>query len=421
MNIKHTTIAAAVAAALGTSSAFGLGTGATIDITILQSGSSAVQPAIAQVWSDFCVPGTLTTYVSSDGASFFDYSCTLKSVSPIPTSAQGKNLLYLETAAGGSVQGVNPVALSLGKLYNGLAGCASASSGTVTCTTNGDSTAIPDVGISDVEPALFVSPNLPSTFGPLTSSQLGSLHVDSLFQQVFQVAVGNTVHGLGATNITSSQLASVMGGLITDWHSINQAIPVGSKIAVCLRTAGSGTQAGANALFLNNPCAPSGLIGLGTSTNLVFNSSTGNLVKCLDHTLTPASANINPGYELGILGLADGPKAGDAFTTISIDSVAPSIANAATGAYKYNVESTLQYRKSLNTTTAQGALIVSLYKILSTPSSLATVNGGLPAPAYNAEQSSTATPSAPFAASNPVEWGTRGGSTCAPFQLNFPN
>ena len=101
--------------------------------------------------------------------------------------------------------------------------------------------------------------------------------------------------------------------------------------------------------------------------------------------------------------------------------MAPSIANAATGAYKYNVESTLQYRKSLNTTTAQGALIVSLYKILSTPSSLATVNGGLPAPAYNAEQSSTATPSAPFAASNPVEWGTRGGSTCAPFQLNFPN
>jgi hypothetical protein len=212
-----------------------------------------------------------------------------------------------------------------------------------------------------------------------------------------------------------------MGGLITDWHSINQAIPAGNKIAVCLRTAGSGTQAGANALFLNNPCAPSGELPLGATSNIVFNSSTGNLVKCLDHTLTPSGANVNPGYELGILGLADGPKAGDVFTTISIDSVAPSAANAATGAYKYNVESTLQYRKSLNTSTTQGAFITSLYQIFSTPSSLATVNSGLPAPAYNAEQSATASPSAPYAANNPVEWGTKGGSTCAPFQLNFPN
>jgi hypothetical protein len=420
MSLKQTTIAAAVAAALGTTSAFALTTGTAIDITILQTGSSAVQPAIQQVWTDFCVAGTLTTYVSSDGASYFDYSCTLKSVSPIPASAQGKNLLYEETTAGGSVQGVNPVALSQGHLYNGLGGCgAGVASGTVTCTTNGDSTAVPDVGISDVEPKLFVSPNLPTGFTALTTSQLGNLHVDGLFQQVFQVAVGTSAHAAGVTNITSSQLASVIGGLITDWHTIDQSVAAGTKIAVCLRTPGSGTQAGANALFLANPCAPAGEIPVGTTTNLTFNSSTGILKNCLNHTLT---TNVNPGWELGILGLADGPKTGDTFTGITIDSVAANATNAAIGAYKYLVESTLQYRTSLNTTTEPGALISALHTILSTPSSLATVNAGLPAPAFNAEQAPpTIAPSAPYAASNPVEWGSRGGSTCAPFQLNFPN
>jgi hypothetical protein len=419
MNVKHTTIAAAVAAVLGTSSAFALPTNATIDITILQTGSSAVQPAIQQVWTDFCVAGTLTTYVSSDGASFFDYSCTLKSVSPIPASAQGKNMLYEETTAGGSVQGVNPVALSQGHLYNGLAGCASAASGTVTCTTNGDSTAIPDVGISDVEPKMFVAPNLATGQAALTSGQLGNLHVDGLFQQVFQVAVGASAHSAGVTNITSSQVASVIGGLITDWHTIDQSVAAGTKIAVCLRTPGSGTQAGANALFLANPCSPAGAIGVGTTPNITFNSSTGILKNCLNHTL---ATNVHPGWELGILGLADGPKSGDTYTGVSIDSVAANAANAATGAYKYLVESTLQYRTSENITTLPGSLIVALHTILSTPSSLATVNSGLPAPAFNAEQAPPAiAPSLPYAASNPVEWGSRGGSTCAPFQLNFPN
>ncbi len=419
MNIKQTAIAAAVTAALGTSSAFALTTNAPIAITILQSGSSAVQPAIQQVWTDFCVPGTLTTYVSADGASFFDYTCTLKSIAPIPAAAQGQNLLYEETAAGGSVQGVNPVALSQGKTYMNLSSCgAGLASGTVTCGDNADATAIPDVGISDVEPKLFVSPNLPSGFTALTSGQLGNLHVDGLFQQVFQVAVGASAHTAGITNITSSQLATVLNGATTDWHTLNQAVPQGTKIAVCLRTAGSGTQAGANALFLANPCAPSGELALGTTANIVFNSSTGILKNCLNHTL---ASNVNPGWELGILGLADGPKAGDTYTGISIDSVAANAANAATGAYRYLVESTLQYRTSLNTTTAQGGLIVALHQILSTPSSLATVNGGLPAPAFNAEQSGTAVPGAPYAANNPVEWGSRGGSTCAPFILNFPN
>jgi hypothetical protein len=419
MNVKHTTIAAAVAAVLGTSSAFALSTNAPIGITILQTGSSAVQPAIQQVWTDFCVPGTLTTYVSADGASYFDYTCTLKSVAPIPASAQGQNMLYEETAAGGSVQGVNPVALGQGHVYMNLSSCgAGVASGTVTCTDNADATAVPDVGISDVEPKLFVAPNLPSGFTALTPTQLGALHVDGLFQQVFQVAVGASAHSAGVTNITSSQLASVIGGLVTDWHAIDQNIAAGTTIAVCLRTPGSGTQAGANALFLNNPCSPAGELPLGSTPNIVFNSSTGILKNCLNHTL---ASNVNPGYELGILGLADGPKAGDTFTGISIDSVPANAANAATGSYRYLVESTLQYRTSLNTGTEPGALIATLYKILSTPSSLATVNSGLPAPAYNAEQSSTASPTAPYAAGTPVEWGSRGGSTCAPYQLDFPN
>jgi hypothetical protein len=267
---------------------------------------------------------------------------------------------------------------------------------------------VPEVGISDVEPKLFSGPNVPAGFTALSTSQLGNLHVDSLMEQVFAVGVGSTIKG-SISNLTSADMASIMTGNVTDWHTIDQTVAAGTKITACLRTAGSGTQAGANALFLANPCSASGQQPLGTGSNIIYNTSTGNLLTCLD-----GQAN-----GVGIFSLSDGPGAADNFKLVSVDGVAPSAANGATGAYKYIVETTLQYRNSQSLTTLQGQLISVLAKILSTPSSLATVNAGFPAPALNATQAN-GTATAPYAATNPVEWGSRGGSTCAPYILSFP-
>jgi hypothetical protein len=428
MIMKKTAIAAGISAALGAgaSGAFaaGLEFGVnTVNLTVLQMGSSAVQPAIQQVFEDtkVCTSGTLTIF--TNGTNYTDYFCTLSSAtgSLIPASLQGENLLYEERQTGGSIYGVNPVATSTAETFMQPSDCPQSTTAvppaTVACSSATGSGA-PDVGISDVEPALFVTLNLPSGFSALTSSQLGSLHVDQVVEQVFQVAVGSGVSSK-VTNISSSQLSSVLNGTVTDWHAINSAIAAGTKIVACLRQAGSGTQAGANAIFLHNPCSPAGELPNATAPNANYEGSTGAVKTCLNGTNTGGNS-ANSLNTLGILSLADGPSGADTYSTISIDGIAASAANGATGAYPYIVNSTLQYRTSLNTAAGQGLLIASLAKILSTPADLAVVNAGLPAAAFNAEQSSTASPSSPYAASNPVVWGSRQGSTCKPYVLNFP-
>jgi ABC-type phosphate transport system substrate-binding protein len=233
-------------------------------------------------------------------------------------------------------------------------------------------------------------------------------------QQVFGVAVSS---GLKAqiTNLTSSQISSIFAGTYTDWSKINSGIAAGTAIKICARTPGSGTQASANALFLANPCAPLGQTGFATGANVTLNASTGNLLTCLDTT-----AN-----SIGIASLADGPRpaagtfTGDGFAFISIDGHAPSAANAAQGVYSYEVESTINTRLITTYTTPQQNVINALAGIFSDPTSLQTVNSGLPQPAVNA-LSLNYVPTTPYAASNPVEWGTRGGGTCSPYTLTFP-
>jgi hypothetical protein len=121
---------------------------------------------------------------------------------------------------------------------------------------------------------------------------------------------------------------------------------------------------------------------------------------------------------IGILSLADGPKTSDNFALVSINGAAPSAQNAAVGLYKYAVESTINYRKS-GYSADQTAFITALKTVFSDPSSLSTVNAGLPAPAVNA-LSANYTPVVPYSSATPIEYGTRFGSTCSPYTLIYP-
>jgi hypothetical protein len=422
---RNLTIAAAVTAALGAASAHGQTT-----VTLTQFGSSAVLPIIEQVWHDYCTAGTLNEYrdataqtaaaYAAGGGSYRIYTCTI-GTKPAATTAgiNGYVLTYYERGTGGSVYGVNPVAQSTGTFGRmNTTNCAAQGAvngiNTFACFPVTTEAAVPDIGISDVEPAMFYGSNvnLPSTFTQLNSTDQAKLSSTPFIQQVFGVAVSSNLKS-SITNLTASQISSIFAGTYTDWHSLNSSIAAGTTIHICARTAGSGTQAGANAIFLQNPCSPAGQIAFAT-TNVTLNASTGNVLSCLDST-----ANA-----IGIAGLADGPRAasgtftGDGFGFISIDGQAPSAANAAQGGYVYEVESTINTRNS-GYTTAQNNVIGALGGIFSDPASLSTVNSGLPQAAVNA-LSLNYTPTTPYAASNPVEWGSRGGSTCSPYQLTFP-
>jgi ABC-type phosphate transport system substrate-binding protein len=425
MNIKYTALAGAIASVLGVSSAQALAPTATADVQLIQMGSSALANVIEQVFIDYCQAGTLSEYrnattldlagynnTSSGGNNYRNYFCTMGSNASIPASIRGKNVLYNERLTGGSVFGVNPVGASIAQTYMNFTGCV-AVSGTApaanyACSGSGTNltSAVPDAGISDVEPALFVPPNLPTNFpSPLTSSQLAGLTIKPLVQQVFMVVVGDGVKA-NVTNLTPAQLTSIFTSQYTDWSSVSSA--VSGPIVACARTAGSGTQAAFNALFLNNPCSPSGGLSLGGT--VIQNASTSAVVGCVNGVGKKS---------IGIVARADGPTATDNYAAINISGVAPTAANSANGSYPYQVVTTLQWRSN----TPAGLkldLLNGLAGILSTPSSLATVNNGLPAASINALGDNGFAPDNPYVATNPVAYRSAPLNTCAPTQMLFP-
>lgn len=425
MSIKNSVLAAAVASVMGASSAFALAPTTTPDLTVVQMGSSAVANVIEQVFIDFCASGTLSEYrnastldlagytnTATGGNNYRNYFCTMGTNAAIPSSVRGKNVLYQERLTGGSVFGVVPVGASSAQTIMPLTGCVAvqgaAPAANYACPAPAaGNTAVPDAGVSDVEPALFVPPNLPAGFSPLSAAQASGLTVKPLVQQVFQVVVGDGVKA-SVTNLSPAQLTSIFSGAYTDWGSINSAL-AGKAIVACARTAGSGTQAAFNAIFLNSPCSPSGGLPLGGAVTL--NASTSAVVGCVNGVGKNS---------IGIVAKADGPTATDNYASVTIAGAAATAANGANGSYPYQVVTTLQYRSSTPAGTKRD-LLDALAGILSTPSSLAVVNSGLPAgAALNALGDNGFTPDSPYVATNPVAYRSAPLNTCQPEQLLFP-
>ncbi len=303
-------------------------------VTLKLSGSSALQNAISEVSEDLCQSGTIDefwdgTSTTASGSNFRAVACTAKtagSVVPglvIPTSIAGKPVLIYDTALGGSIYGVNPVATGslVGFLdYTGTScGSASVTTNSLThepvwsCT--GSVNTATDAGISDVEPATLEAPvNLTvvagvPVFSALTSTQLASLKVSTVVGQVFGVTVNGTT-AMGSASpatapmlaMTKAQVAAIMSGTTTDWATIDPTIGAGNSIMViCRRQSGSGSQASLNAGIMGNPCMTGALPplkysdsqlanGMGSTSPalaadvvVVENSSTGNLAKCMTY------------------------------------------------------------------------------------------------------------------------------------------
>jgi len=301
-------------------------------VTLKLSGSSALQNAISEVSEDLCQSGTIDefwdgTATTASGSNFRAVACTAKttgSVVPgliIPTSIGGKPLLIYDTAKGGSIYGVNPVATGslVGFVDYTTCGSSSVTTNSLThepvWTCTGSLNTATDAGISDVEPATMEAPvNLTvvagvPVFSALTSAQLASLKVSAVVGQVFGVTVNGTT-AMGSASpatapmlaMTKAQVAAIMSGNTSDWAMIDPSIGTGNSIMViCRRQSGSGSQASLNAGIMGNPCSSTNLPplmysdsqlanGIGSTSPalaadvvVVENSSTGNLGHCMTY------------------------------------------------------------------------------------------------------------------------------------------
>jgi hypothetical protein len=431
--MKFKSLAAACALAFA-GQAFAVTPATTPDVQLFISGSSALQNAIGQIATDIFVAGTIdemwdgavtaatgTTAATAvpNGSSYRAYFGTVKtgattSAITIPASLAGKNVLIYNTGAGGSIKGVNPVALATPVNRLDITTCvlsAPVVADAITGATNVYTcpgviaTAVPDAGVSDVEPSLLTGINLTisaatalttrtATATALTPAQLANLTVKSALGQPMGVIVTANAP-VGLQSLSKAQVESLMDGKynVYDWNQIDSTIVAGTtSIVVCRRQQGSGTQASINASIFGFPCSSSQLypataqavnaatvpatpISLAATTTpaalpagsyvVIENSSSGVLAACMTNVqngtaagkaidvttgaiVAAGSANsvVLPagGYGIGLMGFDRPAKTGETYVFAAINGAAATLANAVTGAYDIMVENAFTRR-----------------------------------------------------------------------------
>ena len=374
---------------------------------VYMSGASALRNVIGGIFTSNCQAGvgvagdanyvpTLDVYYSnigSFGGSSFTangdahrvYACKMKATSPI---LPGKQVALFKSDIGGSGQGVFPLHAELNRSFLSLSTCGARAASVPNSTCSGEQKQFPLAGLSDVEPGLFRSINVPPGAGypddGLSEAQIGELNVTPLFQTVFGVAVNKSLRNamqakqgliVGSDleadrpSISTIEATSYFTGALSDpangrgWQALVKSDDAkkGSRVNVCRRVNGSGTQAAANVQFAQFPCnanAPTvadgtysdqglsnAVASVGPTGSLfVFEgSSTGNVISCLSAGENADVAKV--AYAIGHVS-KENNDAGANWRHLKLDGVAPDRIATKDGKYNYFFESTLQWKTS---------------------------------------------------------------------------
>jgi len=395
--MKLTKLSTAIAATLVAGQAMALDINTVpVDIELQISGATAANKQVNTYISSLCDISTQDNYndVSESDEALATF-CT------VPASrglfGTDKNVLFRKEN-GGSSTGVAPVTtqgtvLAL-DMFSG--GCVETVPGTAT--TAGEFRC-PDakinlpaqVGISDVEPELFVI----AANGSKTVDLTAPLNVNPVNAQTFGIVVSpglrdalQAAQGLNVgsdevvdmPSMSSDLIANIFAGNVQDWSELkgqnglpitdNQNLnPVGGEaVNVCVRTPGSGTQAQFNAFYMANSCAYRGagslsFVGKDTvlDSNGIENDSpvptffgsalpgphihknkgSSDMGKCL------TNVTADNRWAIGIQSLEkvdEGRTNRNNFKYVAIDGVTPTLENVAAGLYQNWAALTIQWR-----------------------------------------------------------------------------
>ena len=431
MKIRNLALAA-IAVACGQAYALDPATSnAASTVKVYMSGATAMRNIIGGLFTENCAAGTLDVYYSgvgtfsgfafaASGDAHRVYTCTLTAASPI---LPGKNVAFFKSDIGGSGQGVFPVYLRSQRGFLDLTSCGPRAGATPNYLCAGEQQKVPMAGVSDVEPGMFTSVNVPKDDpsyppGGLSGLQISELDVRPLFQTIFAVAVNKAlrdamqsaqgilpVGDAGAEpTISRTAAGSYFTGALTNpaaglgWQSLVKSSDAlkDSQVNICRRVDGSGTQAAANAFFLTIPCNNNALaladktfsdvgpdnqaLSNVVSTGNVFvyeGSSTGNVISCLN------AADNNGAYAIGHVSKENVPNAVATATNpvgnwrhVKLDGISPSRDTTKGGQYDYFFESTMQWNKAqfATLTTDQQGFLTAFAGRANLPASLAKLS-----------------------------------------------
>lgn len=301
--------------------------------TLFISGATAPQQTLIDTIETNLCAGTFTRLRSTAGnsARYQGWGCT----------RSGTQVAIYYTTLGSS-WGVQPVLSSGGRNTPRVDPNVCSTTAGVNrdnCTVNGITASIPDVGVSDIRPTAFVSPNLPSlaqlvteypeltsggaptatyasVFDAITKPYIGGGVIDAVQGVVFGIAVNNTLgallqsaQGLAVTNnvrdsrapsIAKNVVSAILAGGLPAADDLDAALgidtttlPGPTRYVVCRRVPTSGTQAWANVYWLRNGTAPNADLSAapaadttdwfaGNDFGIVANTTGGNVRSCMN-------------------------------------------------------------------------------------------------------------------------------------------
>lgn len=369
----------------------------TPDLTLVFSGATAVDLQFQNYIDQRCLPGTLDTYLQTTDAARA-YFCT------VSTSAGNKNVLFRKES-GGSSRGVAPIAAGLGAAGTveaiDLGTCSLTATANEWDCSNTNIQVQSQVGISDVEPALFTllpntkpgetPPNLAGaslTVQPVNINTFGVVATPGL-RDALQAAQGLTVGSEDVADmpsLSSNAIAALFAGDFTSWNSLVDGAGNGiasgladPTVNLCLRTPGSGTQAQFNAFYMGIGCAYNGGSGFGVASRPVAVDADGTenngYATTIPNPINPAFPPVarpkpyaywnNGSSDMGkcltslsglgrwAVGIQSIEKVAETrtdrneFRYLAIDGVAPTLENVASGLYRNVASASIQWNDAV--------------------------------------------------------------------------
>lgn len=322
------------------------------------AGSSAAQNAFSNALATDLFGGTanLNTYASTNGN--FKAYCGSAVAGNTAGVTAGTVVTVHYRAEGGSVVGALPVVAGnppikfldltnaacqiAAPVVNGTSATVGTTDGWTGCVTQH----AVEMGVTDLEPTVFVPPNYPSAysatvFGSANATQLAGLTSTKLFQQVFGLYVNtNGINGGGtgqAVNLSKETVATILSGNYTDWSQVPNGATTGTAsvssvsapITLINREAGSGTRTGASIYFLNTNCSNNTLT-LSDPTPLADGYATGDVLAAAATTAGSITyASIDNASKTNM-------------TNVTLSGITPSNLEAANGQYDWWFEATAQ-------------------------------------------------------------------------------
>jgi hypothetical protein len=442
------------------SAALALPPTATPDLTIRIAGSTIQDNNLQKVLGNLCIAGTLDTYRDADpvgqGTYYRAFFCQIDAGKVTGLTLQNPKVLLLKRNRSGAITGVYPLLeptkpinfMGISNAVSGASQCTETPAGSTSWSCRTDRTgdvfkAVPDLGVSDIDPQIFRDANFNASIDGVTFNQptpaavAASLTVrnagavlqntpvsrnlrDAL--QEAQVAQGrlDSVCLTDAAqreteycmpSLSKGLLSSLFAGRIGRWSDVRvEYTPPGGSSAVskpltdfnsgsvttglvhiCRRNKGASTQAAINAYFLNNPCAATGAAPVEVSnpvagpvvlapTQVSFEEN------CLaDYSEGTNNSTFNTAnakaWAVGMLTTERNTSLAKAYRFIKIDGAAPTVEEVAAGHYQYFSEAAYVWRKSDPSPTGDTlTLIQKLATDATTPSMFGQLNAAITQP-----------------------------------------